>query len=112
MIEFCSVTNQDSLTAKLDLYCDGRKDDRNLIQSITGMGNMLGVLMVNWLADRKGKRFCVFLALFLASVYSYCLFIGILSNSIELILFSQFLIGYAYGAYTTLIFFLGSRYLS
>lgn len=68
--------------------------------------------MVNWLADRKGKRFCILLSLILASASAYSLFIGILQKSTELVIASQFMIGYAYGAFATLCFFLGSRYLS
>jgi MFS family permease len=100
------------LTAQLGIYCDGRKSDRNLIQSIIGVGNMVGVLMVNWLADRKGKRFCIILSIFLAALSAFGFLIGILHKSTDLIIASQFLIGYAYGAYATLIFFMAARYLS
>jgi MFS family permease len=79
IIQFCSPANPSSLTSKLELYCDGRKNDRNLIQSASGLGGMLGVLMVNWLADRKGKRFCIILSIFLGALHSYCLLLGILN---------------------------------
>lgn len=68
--------------------------------------------MVNWLADRKGKRFCIILSIFLAAAYSYFLLFGIVYDSIELLVTSQFLMGCSYGAFAILAFFLGSRYLS
>jgi MFS family permease len=112
ILEFCTPTNQQTLTASLEIFCDGRKDDRNLIQSMGGLGNVIGVLMVNWLADRKGKRFCICLSIILASTFSFTMLVGILHNSLDLITASQFIIGFAYGAYATLSFFMGSRYLS
>lgn len=73
---------------------------------------MVGVLMVNWLADRKGKRFCIILSIFLAAISAFGFLIGILQKNTGLIIASQFLIGYAYDAYETLTFFMAVRYLS
>lgn len=112
VMEFCRVDNPLSLTAELEVFCDGRKDDRNLLQSINGMGGIFGVLLINWLADRKGKRFCMILCCFLAAVYAYISLVGILQHSVELVVVSQFLIGFAYCGFSTLCFFMGSRYLS
>lgn len=75
-IDFCPITEHFSLTSKLSIYCDGRKNDRSLIQSIYGVGNVLGVLIINWLADKKGKKRCLQLSIFLGLVYSLLLLFG------------------------------------
>lgn len=50
-----------------------------MIQSANGLGNIFGVLLVNWMADRKGKKFSIIFTILLASIGSYCLLLGILN---------------------------------
>ncbi len=67
--------------------------------------------MVNWLADRKGKKFCIILSIFLALLHSLFFLFGSLYFSVQVLAISQFLIGYSLSSFMTLIYLLGSKYL-
>ena len=56
------IVNDYTITAENKLYCD-RKDDRNLIQSLYGLGSMLGVLFVNFISDYNGRKFSIILSI-------------------------------------------------
>jgi MFS family permease len=51
------LVDKGTVTAELHLYCDSRNNDRIIIQSGTGVGNLLGILFCAILSDRKGRKF-------------------------------------------------------
>ena len=55
--------NDYTLTAKNGLYCGEKADDRNLIQSMVGLGSLFGVIIVNILSDFIGRKFSYLLSI-------------------------------------------------
>ena len=54
--------NDYTLTAKSELYCS-RENERDAIQTMYGIGALLGVLTVNLISDYKGRRFALLVAI-------------------------------------------------
>lgn len=69
------IVNDYTITAENKLYCD-RKDDRNLIQSLYGLGSMLGVVFVNFISDYNGRKFSIILSIAVQVVSMILLNIG------------------------------------
>jgi MFS family permease len=44
-----------TIVARLSLYCEGQVD-RNLIQSMSSVGSVVGLLVVNFYSDTQGKK--------------------------------------------------------
>ncbi len=53
------------------LYCDGQID-RNLIQSISSIGSVIGLFVVNSVGDWKGKKIAMILALSVGIIGVLC----------------------------------------
>lgn len=49
------LVNDFTITASAGLYCDGQ-GNRNLIQSISSIGSIFGLYVVNWISDAKGRK--------------------------------------------------------
>ena len=49
------VANDFTIVAYMGLYCD-RQGERNAIQSILSVGSLIGLLVMNYLADLKGRK--------------------------------------------------------
>lgn len=111
MLDFCTLENSYTLTVKLDLYCGNRENDRNLIQSVFGIGAVMGVFIVNWIAEKKGKRFALILGILLAAIHSYCLFLGAYYSNTNFITASQFLSGFSYTSVMTISFLLLEKFI-
>ena len=54
--------NDFTLTARSELYCS-RENERDAIQTMYGIGALLGVLTVNLIGDYKGRRFAMLVAI-------------------------------------------------
>ena len=57
--------NDFTIVSRNKLYCDGQVD-RNIIQSITAIGSIVGLFVINFVSDVKGKKIGIMLALFIA----------------------------------------------
>ena len=66
----------------------------------------MGVIIVNWVANRKGKKFGIIMAMSIAVVHSYCLLMGSYNQNVNLIIISQFLLGCAFSCSLSLSFLL------
>jgi MFS family permease len=53
---FPYLDNDFTIVAQAQLYCD-RQVDRNIIQSITYLGAIVGLLAINYISDLKGRKF-------------------------------------------------------
>jgi len=72
------------LTAKLNLYCGARKNDRNFIQSASGIGAWIGIVFAGYVGDNKGKKLGMIIAFGLAVIAALCSFILIQQEFWEL----------------------------
>jgi len=69
------IVNDYTITAENKLYCN-KKDDRNLIQSLYGLGSMLGVVFVNFISDYNGRKFSIILSIAVQVISMILLNIG------------------------------------
>jgi MFS family permease len=78
MIDFCKISklfyklvNEETITAYLNLYCD-RKQDRILIQSTTGLGTWVGIILSGLISDKQGRKFSLIIGLLIINVSWIC----------------------------------------
>ena len=57
--------------ARLGLYCDGQVD-RNLIQSMSSVGSVVGLLVINFYSDVQGKKKAMILTLLIGMLSTLC----------------------------------------
>lgn len=57
-----NLANNFTITAYLGLYCD-REGERDAIQSLLSLGSLLGLVLMNYLADLKGRKTALMLDL-------------------------------------------------
>ena len=62
--------NDFTIVSRNGLYCDGQVN-RNLIQSITAVGSIVGLFVINFIGDIKGKKVGFIVALFV-SIFAIC----------------------------------------
>jgi MFS family permease len=66
------TVNPYTITAYAKLYCGDEKNTRALIQSMLGIGAILGVLLINLISDYQGRKFSFILALLLGGLSVIC----------------------------------------
>ena len=54
-----------TIVSRNQLFCD-RQVDRNIIQSINAIGSIVGLFVINFVSDMKGKKVGIMLALSIA----------------------------------------------
>lgn len=64
-----------SITATVGLYCD-HQFERNLIQSSMYIGSISGLIVMNLIADKYGRRFSFLISIALAIVGTSCTCFG------------------------------------
>ncbi len=57
---YSDVAHDFSIVAELRLYCDGQTD-RTFIQSSVSIGAILGLLVVNYVSDNRGRKVALLL---------------------------------------------------
>ena len=62
---FFNLDNDFTIVAAANLYCD-RQVERNLIQSITYVGALTGLIIVNSISVAKGKKTAIIVAQLIA----------------------------------------------
>lgn len=82
-----------TITSENHLYCD-RKDARSLIQSVFGLGSMLGVLFVSFFSDYQGRKFSLIIALVCQLMATLLLFIGSYYDIVSLFMVSMVMAGF------------------
>ena len=104
IIEQCSICTQScylvstySVTASARLYCD-KENDRNLISSSLFIGKILGLVLMNLVADRYGRRFSFLLSLYLALLGSIVVTAGGMATSTVLMMVGQLISGFGSSA--------------
>lgn len=56
----------------MGLYCGEMKTTRNLVQSMVGFGTIVGLIVINYLSDSKGRKFSCTISLFCLTLASLC----------------------------------------
>lgn len=101
-----SSVDANSITGSVGLYCD-RQVQRNFIQSSMYIGSISGLIIMNLIADKFGRRFSFLISLGLAIVGNVCTFaaylvvtIGGFTKVVALLIVGQIFSGF--GAYACL----------
>lgn len=86
----------------MGLYCSEGQVDRNIIQSISAIGSIIGLFVINMTSDIKGRKAAMILALSVASLSILGIFciiivtlIGVYLESVIVEIISQFLCGFS-----------------
>ena len=72
----CRLVNDYTIVARLELYCD-RQAERSMIQSALPIGSFAGLILMNYLSDRKGRRLAVIMDLFIGLLGCLCMLLMI-----------------------------------
>ncbi len=65
--------NDFTITRYLGLYCD-RQDERDLIQSLLSVGSLIGLIIMNFVSDLRGRRLALIIDLIIAVCSISCKF--------------------------------------
>lgn len=60
-----NIVHDFTIVSRNQLFCD-RQVDRNIIQSINAIGSIVGLFVINFVSDIKGKKVGMMLALSIA----------------------------------------------
>lgn len=60
-----------TITAKVELYCE-RQFERNLVQSSMYIGSISGLVIMNLVSDRKGRKFSFMISSGLTVIGTAC----------------------------------------
>ena len=60
-----NIVHDFTIVSRNQLFCD-RQVDRNIIQSINAIGSIVGLFVINFVSDMKGKKVGIMLALSIA----------------------------------------------
>ena len=93
--------NDFTIVSRNKIYCD-RQVDRNIIQSITAIGSIVGLFVINFVSDVKGKKVGIMVALSIAICAVGGILFSIVVNllggylsSIAILAVSQFFCGFS-----------------
>ena len=95
-LELCDISNTYTLTARLGLYCGAKANDRNLIQSMTGLGGLVGVLLVSIVGSKLGKKVTSPISMVMGCLHAYSLLLGGTVKNATILMVSQLLAGGSY----------------
>lgn len=109
--ELCVYENSFTATYDAGLYCEHR-NMRMTIQSIYGIGCIVGMLTVPIFADLKGKKMAVNIALLCMLGGGFFILIGILSKGYILIAIGVFISGLGVSAMAPISYSLNSDFFS
>lgn len=56
----------------MDLICGSKKEVRNLIQTVTGLGSWPGIFLAGIVGDWKGKKLGLIISMGLAAFAAFC----------------------------------------
>ena len=90
--ERCFIENDYTGTYSAHLYCEQR-DLRMKIQAISAPGLIIGFFVFSILSDTRGRRFALVNSFWLMSFGLVLLFFGIMTKTVWVILFGQFVCG-------------------
>ena len=82
-----------SITAQAELYCS-RANERNLIQSMVFVGSIFGLVLMNLVSDRYGRKVSFRISLFLCLLGAVLVTIGSFAMNSLLIMVGQFVSGF------------------
>lgn len=92
MMDFCTIStfwiipvDKGTITAELGIYCGEKKDQRTLLQSAAGIGNLFGIVFAGTISDRKGRKLCFCIGIILYTLTCLRTHKIMQSNSSELI---------------------------
>jgi MFS family permease len=87
------VENDYTITADNKLYCD-RKGIRQGIQSVFGIGAILGVMLANFISDYRGRKFSMLLSQACMVLSLVLLLAGSYFDAVPLFYIAEILCGY------------------
>ena len=109
-LESCTLENGYTITGEVELYCGGRRDDRNVVQSVMGVGAMIGVVFVNALGTFLGKLVAFRIGIALASIQGFLFVAGTYGKKVWMLAAANCLGGASHMAMIVLVILLLQRY--
>lgn len=94
MMDFCHTGSVSTIVAELEIYCGSKKSDRTFLQTMTSIGNWVGIALAGFISDRKGRKKCLCWGLVLMNTASLLLFSGVYTHSISHLAISEFIFGF------------------
>ena len=73
------AANDFTITKYMGLYCD-RQGQRDAIQSLLSIGSLVGLVVMNFVSDLRGRKFVLIIDLIVAVFGSLCTFLYIFSH--------------------------------
>lgn len=67
------IVNHYTITGEIKLYCGEKKTERNTVQSMFGIGAVLGIFFNNFISDFQGRKYSLIIALLMQIISVYCI---------------------------------------